>query len=352
MPQQPYRKHAAPRQSTAALRIWTDAEEELLGYAGTGLPPERRGKIRLPGWLSQAEEAQLLAWAEAETKRPYPPASHDRAVFDRLLLLLGLYCGLRASEFANLDVEHVSFENRTLFVAQGKGGKDRFVPLPELLVQPLREWIGKRTTGPLFVPKRARRLTNSLIQSRVVRAGRLAGLKKHLHPHMLRHTSATRLLEMRATDLHGVKEFLGHVNITTTCIYLHMDPSRLRDAVNVRAGAAAPPMLLQGGAVEVGWSAPAVTEPAPAPAPGEPVVIDRPQERPEGWPFEPKTKIWRAIQILREHPAWSNAEIARAVGCHDQHLANDVRFKAWRLKLCVKTGHGKGTRWVPREVNS
>ncbi len=137
--------------------------------------------------------------------------------------LLTLYCtGLRLAEGLNLLPEDLDSSRMVIRVRQGKGHKDRYVPLaPKLLVE-LREHY--RRTSPqtwLFEARRDQPMSKAPIQKACAPACRKAGLSKHVTPHVMRHSFATHLLEA-GTDLRTVQLLLGHRSLSTTAIYLHV----------------------------------------------------------------------------------------------------------------------------------
>jgi site-specific recombinase XerD len=144
------------------------------------------------------------------------------ALRNRALVELVYSCGLRSAEAVSLDVGDVDFEQETVHVRAGKGGKDRVIPLGEEAA----DWVGRyvREARPalltgaengLFVSVRGRRLDTSTLR-RLVR-----------NPHRLRHAFATHLLEGGA-DLRTIQELLGHSSLSTTQMYSHVDGKRLR----------------------------------------------------------------------------------------------------------------------------
>lgn len=178
---------------------------------------------KLPAFLHGDEPERLLAATTRER--------------DRLLLMTGLYLGLRVSELVKLEVPHLDFRRRLLFVREGKGGKDRCLPIPKVILGPLRGWVGKRQAGPLFPSPRGGKLTTRAVQLLIKRVAAKAGLRaakeyRRVTPHKLRHAFATRMLE-RGADIAAVQAALGHASITTTAVYLHCSPERLREAMEI-----------------------------------------------------------------------------------------------------------------------
>jgi integrase/recombinase XerC len=175
------------------------------------------GKGRLPRVLSNGEIGSLLD----------RPGSSDLDQRDRAVLELLYAAGLRVSELCGLDRRGVDLKGRTVTVL-GKGGKERRVPMHDQATVALRQWLtGGRTrmSGPeeaVFVNQRGNRLGPRDVR-RIL--DRLAA--SPTHPHALRHTFATHLLDGGA-DLRIVQELLGHASLATTQIYTHVSKERLR----------------------------------------------------------------------------------------------------------------------------
>ncbi len=135
--------------------------------------------------------------------------------------------GLRLSELSNLDLHHIDLSDQTVRVT-GKGEKTRIVPVGRFAIEALQQWlqsrvgIAKHDEQAIFVNKNGTRLSQRSIQSRMRQWAIKQGLDKHVHPHMLRHSFASHLLESSG-DLRAVQELLGHADISTTQIYTHVD---------------------------------------------------------------------------------------------------------------------------------
>jgi integrase/recombinase XerC len=183
-----------------------------------------------------------VALAEAPPQGSAAEQARGRCIVE---LLYG--CGLRVSELVGLDLQpggagYVDLGNRELLVL-GKGGKRRSVPLGEKAHAALREWLAQRTElaqpgePALFVGNRGRRLSDRSVRAHLARQAQEAGLATHVHPHMLRHSYASHLLQSSG-DLRGVQELLGHANISTTQVYTRLDWQHLAkvyDAAHPRA---------------------------------------------------------------------------------------------------------------------
>lgn len=152
---------------------------------------------------------------------------------DKLIFLMGIYAGLRVGEIVGRRVEDVDQVNSLLEVRQGKGNKDRTLPLNPKLHEALRAWIGDQTSGWLFPSPRdpAKHLSKRQVQLTIQAAAKRAGIAKKITPHKLRHTFAGNLLRAGA-DIMEIKELLGHESLNTTMIYLQAIPERLRGAVD------------------------------------------------------------------------------------------------------------------------
>jgi integrase/recombinase XerC len=171
---------------------------------------------RLPKTLDVDQVATLLA-----RRAPDPLARRDLAMLELLYS-----SGLRLSELAGLDVTDLDLADRTVRVL-GKGSKTRVLPVGRKAAQALSAWLADRAglargAGALFVGQGGRRLGTRAIQRRIGRWAAASGLNVPVHPHLLRHSFATHLLES-SRDLRGVQELLGHADISTTQVYTHLD---------------------------------------------------------------------------------------------------------------------------------
>jgi len=148
-------------------------------------------------------------------------------VRDLALLELFYSSGLRLSELTGLKLRDVDMKSAQVRVL-GKGNRERIVPIGSAALKALNVWLAHRTgmaaaeEPAVFVGRNGSALGPRAVQLRVAALARAAGLPQHLHPHMLRHSFATHLLES-SRDLRGVQELLGHANISTTQIYTHLD---------------------------------------------------------------------------------------------------------------------------------
>jgi integrase/recombinase XerC len=189
----------------------------------------------LPKALS-VEQVQQLLDAPAEGA---PEMLRDRAMFELLYS-----SGLRLAEIVALDAGDGRLDLRQGEVTvTGKGAKTRTVPVGSRAAEALREWLKARAqlAAPgeraLFVGARGRRIAPSQVQARLRAWGRRQGLGAPVHPHMLRHSFASHLLQS-SQDLRAVQEMLGHASISTTQVYTHLDfqaLAKVYDAAHPRA---------------------------------------------------------------------------------------------------------------------
>lgn len=135
--------------------------------------------------------------------------------------------GLRLSELTQLNLNDVDWQQLSLTVL-GKGQKQRRLPFGKKAHQALKLWLKERALmvkgdeAAVFISKRGTRISNASVQQRLKKWALKNGLDTSLHPHMLRHSFASHLLES-SKDLRAVQELLGHANLSTTQIYTHLD---------------------------------------------------------------------------------------------------------------------------------
>jgi integrase/recombinase XerD len=152
-----------------------------------------------------------------------------RARRDRAILLVLYGCGLRTAELCSLRVQDLGRERRELFVARGKGDRERVVPIPDGVHTALLAYLLERggSRGPLFRTAAKRRPLDSGEVCRVVReAARSAGLEDPVTPRTLRHSFATHLMD-RGVELAVLASLLGHRSPRETGVYLHALPPRV-----------------------------------------------------------------------------------------------------------------------------
>ena len=201
-------------------------------------------KKRLPTTLDADQMARLLEFRVCDSL-----SARDKAMME-----LFYSSGLRLGELVSLDTGAIDLADRTVRVI-GKGSKTRLLPIGRFAIAALQKWLSERAaiakgaapakraaSAPsdefaVFIGRSGRRLSVRAVQMRVGMWARRQGLGVHVHPHMLRHSFATHLLES-SSNLRGVQELLGHADIGTTQIYTHLDFQHLAkvyDATHPRA---------------------------------------------------------------------------------------------------------------------
>lgn len=215
----------APRSLARVLSAWRGFFEYLHHQTGAANPADgvRAPKIpkRLPQTLSPDEAVKLVTFAGDEVGDIM-----DRAVFELLYS-----SGLRVSELAGLDVDAIDFNTAEARVL-GKGGKTRIVPVGSHALTAIQAWLPHRAAiapnpqhppgNALFILPNGRRLNVRHIQQRIKVLATKQGISLDLHPHMLRHSFASHVLQSSG-DLRAVQEMLGHASIASTQVYTHLD---------------------------------------------------------------------------------------------------------------------------------
>ena len=217
--------------SWRALYRFLAEEGKVAADPCAGLRPPKSPK-RLPDALSPDEAAALVTLAGDDTL-----TLRDRAMFE-----LFYSSGLRLSELAGLTPERVDWATAEVRV-WGKGAKERIVPVGAQAMDALQRWRQARSAIPdiaaeaLFVTQDGRPLSVRAIQARLKHWAIRQGLPRHVHPHMLRHSFASHVLQSSG-DLRAVQEMLGHASIASTQVYTHLDfqyLSKVYDAAHPRA---------------------------------------------------------------------------------------------------------------------
>lgn len=162
-----------------------------------------------------------------------PDGQRNRAIIETLY-----GCGLRVSELINLEISKLYLDEGYV-VIRGKGSKERLVPISEVAQEQILLYINEQRSmqtikrgddNILFLNKRGGRLSRVMIFYIIKRLAELAGIRRQVSPHTLRHSFATHLLEGGA-NLRAIQQMLGHESISTTEIYIHIDRTRLREEI-------------------------------------------------------------------------------------------------------------------------
>ena len=191
-----------------------------------------KAKKSLPQALSPDEAGRLMEIPDDDRL-----ATRDKAIYE-----LFYSSGLRLAELTSLAPADINFSDATVRVT-GKGAKTRVVPVGSHALAALKKWLGKRAllvgegSEALFVNRHGTRLTARAIQYRMKQWALKLGLAANVHPHVLRHSFASHVLQSSG-DLRAVQEMLGHASISTTQVYTHLDFQQLAkvyDAAHPRA---------------------------------------------------------------------------------------------------------------------
>jgi integrase/recombinase XerC len=231
-------KGLSPRTLALTLSAWRGFYRWLARHRDFGANPvlgirAPKAARPLPKALS-VESAQQLLSADEEAS---PASMRDAAMFELLYS-----SGLRLGELIALDVGDGRLDLRQGEVTvTGKGSKTRTVPVGAKAREALAAWLGARQAAPgekaLFTGARGRRISAGTVGARLRQWARRRGLRERVHPHMLRHSFATHVLQS-SQDLRAVQEMLGHASISTTQVYTHLDYQALAkvyDAAHPRA---------------------------------------------------------------------------------------------------------------------
>lgn len=172
---------------------------------------------KLPNVLSPDETVRLLTFS----------ADHILTVRDSAMFELFYSSGLRLAELAQLKLAAIDFAEGTVKV-RGKGGKERIVPAGDFALQALKAWLIQRAqivkpdVTALFLSQHGDAISMRTISHRLKGRARQQGINQNVHPHILRHSFASHLLQSSG-DLRAVQEMLGHAHITSTQVYTHLD---------------------------------------------------------------------------------------------------------------------------------
>ncbi len=242
-----HRGGLAPRSLALVLSAWRGLYR-WWGRSGALAANPVEG-VRAPKAAKPLPKALSVDQAVALAAHEGPAGDESLRLRDHCIVELLYGCGLRVSELVGLDETGsetargwVDDADATVHVL-GKGGKRRSVPVGGAALSALKAWRAQRpalaaTDEPaLFVSRRGSRLTASQVRTRLKSLAVQAGLPTHVHPHMLRHSFASHLLQSSG-DLRAVQELLGHANITTTQVYTRLDFQHLAkvyDAAHPRA---------------------------------------------------------------------------------------------------------------------
>jgi len=217
-----HRQQLAPRslqRELSAIRSFFNylITEQILSYNPAKSVQAPKAKQPLPKTLDVDQMQRLLEIKDNDSL----------AIRDRAILELFYSSGLRLSELVGLNLEQLELKQAMLTVT-GKGNKTRRLPIGKKAIEALQDWlkirrdITKIENNAVFLSQQGKRLSARSVQQRMRHWAQKQGMASHVHPHMLRHSFASHVLESSG-DLRAVQELLGHSDINTTQIYTHLD---------------------------------------------------------------------------------------------------------------------------------
>lgn len=255
-----HNKQSAEQLVEADIRTWV-SQLHRHGLAGSSIQRSlsaarsffnylgrEQGRPRNPAASVQAprKPRKLPKTLDADQVNKYLSFDEDSVIArrDRAITELFYSSGLRLAELVAVDINDIDPHSKLLTVT-GKGNKTRTVPVGSMALQAIERWLQVRPDDSadedgavaLFTSNRGQRISVRSVQARLKVQGRKSGMLQDVHPHMLRHSFASHMLESSG-DLRAVQELLGHANISTTQIYTHLDFQHLAkvyDAAHPRA---------------------------------------------------------------------------------------------------------------------
>jgi integrase/recombinase XerD len=221
-----------------SLLLYYHALRLFFEFINMPLKMKLRKPEALPSYHDRGDFEALVRQAE---RGLYHQTGQQRRRNKNLILVLG-YTGMRKSELLNLTVNDIDFNNRRILVRQGKGKKDRVIPIADRIAIPLRERCADKAGREKVFDGLNSRSVYRIITSLASAAG-----LENFHPHSLRHWFGTQLVE-RGVDLPSVQKLLGHQSLETTAIYVDVVAKHLQSAIN--ALDAAPTLPVDANAVQ------------------------------------------------------------------------------------------------------
>lgn len=204
--------------------------EELVDTLLTHQVELPKGEKLLRTYLSQGEIKEFFKAIDASTLQ---------GIEEKLICDLLYYCGLRVSEVINLSTQNINVQDKVLKVC-GKGNKERYLPYKDEVLVSINEYVKKirlnrdfkRGNKNLLLTKKGNPITRQYVYNVIKNITNRTNITKKVHPHTLRHSFATHLLENGA-DIRTVQDMLGHSKITTTQVYTHLSDDKLIEAYDL-----------------------------------------------------------------------------------------------------------------------
>ena len=225
-------KSTTMSRTLASIRVFFEycASEDLIRENPAQFLHNPKTPRKLPVFLTSSELGNLF---EA------PDKTTTMGIRDYAILVTLSFTGVRLSEIVGLKINDMNFTAGANFRVLGKGRKERILPLNDVVVDALQNWLAVRPSSDdpnVFLNRFDKKMTGRSIENIVEKYVKLAGLSHiKISPHKLRHTFAT-LLHMKDVDLLEIQALMGHASITSTQIYTHTNPERQKSAVKKLEG--------------------------------------------------------------------------------------------------------------------
>jgi site-specific recombinase XerD len=186
--------------------------------------------------MSEEDTARIFDWLEETAARLKPTRPTEAVkVRDHAIFEVFYSAGLRKSELICLQLDDISYDDGVIMVREGKGGKDRVVPVGTRSLEALRRYVRLARsilvhgeTSLLFLSIKGCALGEVGVIESVKRTAKAAGITRNISPYAVRHTCATHMLN-RGADIRYVQEFLGHESLSTTQVYTHVSIDKLKE---------------------------------------------------------------------------------------------------------------------------
>lgn len=224
------KSNSIERRVSTIKNFYIFLEKEDIEHNLISGPLEKIKKTKLlPQYLTQEETNILINTPDISTKE---------GIEEKIIIDLLYYCGLRVSELVNLKLKDINAEDKLIKVS-GKGNVERIIPIKQDALDIIKIYItnvrSKRDINhskSLLINEHGNNLTRQKIYSIVKKVASRTSINKEIHPHTLRHSFATHLLENGA-EIRAVQEMLGHSKVSTTQIYTHLSQKKLKEAYDL-----------------------------------------------------------------------------------------------------------------------
>jgi integrase/recombinase XerD len=230
-------KEASVRRKVASLKVmfsWLEREESIATNPFHRIDLAIKMPHRLPRALSNQEFSALLAHCKSEKSRMGLQADHDSRLLHFIVICM-LVTGVRVGEIVSIEIDDV-LKDKSAMLVHGKGNRERWVYFPYgIATKALDHYLrfrGRIDGGSerVVVSREGKPVSTNWIRKQLASLAALAGIRRRITPHMLRHTAATQLVEA-GVDIRFVQKLLGHASIGTTQIYTQVSDASLRQTI-------------------------------------------------------------------------------------------------------------------------